>query len=310
MIALLLVGFVKAQTTSTFEENVLPDSSYYDGADGVGGFTSGNAYFENYFDFGFWLGGWAYSNITDTVTQPSDFMTQLYSVRETSGYSASENFAIGTDGAIVKLTGVAAGKSVAGFYITNSTYAYNSMKLGDGFAKKFGGASGNDPDYFKLVIKKYQGGTLATDSVEFFLADYRFADNTQDYIVKEWTWVDLGALGDVDSLVFSLSSTDNGAFGMNTPAYFCIDNLVTNNSPSGFAELSGPKDVHIFPNPCVNTLNIAFDHLLSTYSITGMDGKLLMNGHASGNISLDVSTLPAGVYVLEVNGKKTKFVKQ
>ncbi|MEZ4953573.1 MAG: DUF4465 domain-containing protein [Saprospiraceae bacterium] len=31
-------------------------------------------------------------------------------------------------------------------------------------------------------------------------------------------------LGHVDSL-FTLSSSDAGVFGMNTPAYFCLDNL-------------------------------------------------------------------------------------
>ena len=67
---------------------------------------------------------------------------------------------------------------------------------------------------------------LGTDSVDFYLADYRFADNSEDYIVKDWTFVSLEALGDVDSLLFSLTSTDNDSmFGMNTPAYFCMDNF-------------------------------------------------------------------------------------
>ncbi|MBT3193431.1 MAG: DUF4465 domain-containing protein, partial [Verrucomicrobia bacterium] len=48
----------------------------------------------------------------------------------------------------------------------------------------------------------------------------------EDYIVGEWTWVDLTSFGPaVKSLHFSLSSSDNGAWGMNTPAYYAIDDL-------------------------------------------------------------------------------------
>ena len=100
------------------------------------------------------------------------------------------------------------------------------MRDGDGFAKKFGGVSGNDPDFLKLTITGFNGAA-ATGSVDFFLADYRFANNAQDYIVKAWTFVDLSSLGAVTRLGFDLTSTDNGPFGMNTPGYVAIDTLTT-----------------------------------------------------------------------------------
>jgi hypothetical protein len=99
------------------------------------------------------------------------------------------------------------------------------MSNGDSFSKRFGGTSGNDPDFFRLTVEGLVGGNPVSPVVEFFLADYRFADNSQDYIVDEWTWVDLSSLGEVDGLRFSLDSTDNGSFGMNTPAYFAVDNM-------------------------------------------------------------------------------------
>jgi hypothetical protein len=40
-----------------------------------------------------------------------------------------------------------------------------------------------------------------------------------------WTWIDLISPGDVIGLEFSLSSSDAGTYGMNTPAYFAMDNL-------------------------------------------------------------------------------------
>ncbi|MCW5623505.1 MAG: DUF4465 domain-containing protein [Burkholderiales bacterium] len=99
------------------------------------------------------------------------------------------------------------------------------MLNGDFFAKAFGGASGDDPDWFALTITGHDAAGDATGTVDFHLADYRFADNSLDYVVTDWTLVDLSALGTVSSLTFSLSSSDVGDFGMNTPAYFALDNL-------------------------------------------------------------------------------------
>jgi hypothetical protein len=100
----------------------------------------------------------------------------------------------------------------------------------EALAKKFGGDSGNEEDFFKLEIQGFRG-TVATGSVDFFLADYRFADNTQDYLVDQWARVNLSSLGAVDSLKFALSSSDLGQFGMNTPAYFAMDRIAFSAVP-------------------------------------------------------------------------------
>ncbi len=59
---------------------------------------------------------------------------------------------------------------------------------------------------------------LGAGTVEFLLAD-------GSDIVNTWAWVDLNTLGSVKSLEFALSSSDSGAFGMNTPSYFAMDSL-------------------------------------------------------------------------------------
>jgi hypothetical protein len=111
-------------------------------------------------------------------------------------------------------------------YVTNNDSAYYSILNGDAFSKKFGGNSGNEQDWFMLTItgKDVDGGVTGT--VDFYLADYRFVDNDADYIVNTWQYVDLTSLGAVKSLEFSLSSSDVGDWGMNTPAYFALDTLV------------------------------------------------------------------------------------
>ncbi|MGQ9845943.1 MAG: DUF4465 domain-containing protein [Bacteroidales bacterium] len=235
------IGIINAADSFSiayFDELPLAPDSYWNGSDGSGGFSINEAFFTNDYDptYGSWS-GFAYSNMRDDSTAG---YTNQFSAITRGGMNATDtggtNYAIGfvpldwmggTYKPIpIKVTfSDSLEHALSGFYVTNSTYAYLSMKNGDSFAKKFGGASGNDPDYFKLLIFGKRMDNTYTDTVEFYLADYRFADNTKDYIVDNWRWVDLQSLGAVKELFFTLESSDVGAYGMNTPAYFCIDNF-------------------------------------------------------------------------------------
>jgi hypothetical protein len=178
------------------------------------------------------------------------------------------------------------------------------MKEGDAFAKKFGGITGNDPDFFLLTIKKFYNGQLSADSINFYLADYRFTDNSLDYLVKDWTWIELTSLGNADSLQFSLSSSDAGAFGMNTPAYFCVDDVQTADSPlSVEGELRGAKFT-FFPNPATNYINVEFEENYRE-KVTLYDGRgvvVLQQPFWGKTGVLDVSFLNSGVYFLKAGG--------
>jgi hypothetical protein len=221
--------FAEGQTISDFENLTLSDESYNNGSDFSGGFSSGNAYFYNkhtVFPTYSSNSGFAYSNMTNVT---SGEYTNQYSAYTGEGYNGSKNFVVanvfGTAG--LKLNGNTAGTTITGFFATNTTYAALTMKNGDAFniSTKFGGESGDVKDWFKLSIKGYLNKTASATTVEFYLADYRFDDNTRDYILNTWKWVDLRSLGNVDSLSFSLTSSDNGDYGMNTPAYFAMDNF-------------------------------------------------------------------------------------
>jgi hypothetical protein len=94
------------------------------------------------------------------------------------------------------------------------------MQNGDSFAKVF---SYDDHDWFKLVIEGVDKNGNRTNTVEFYLADFRTSSSPG--IITEWTAVDLSSLGKVAEIRFDLQSSNVGAYGMNTPAYFCFDNL-------------------------------------------------------------------------------------
>lgn len=204
---------------STFESTELASSdTFWNGSDSKGSFSSGKATFKNNYDTAWKVwDGFGVSNMTDTVTRG---YTNQYSVISGSGVNYTAQYAVISQQATVVLDKQ---QVVKGCYVNNGTYPALSMKNGDGFAKKFGGTTGDDPDYFRIVAKGFIGDD--SSSTMFYLADYRSLDNNKDYIINNWDHFDLSVLGDVDSIVFSLESSDNGQFGMNTPAFFCIDHF-------------------------------------------------------------------------------------
>ena len=102
-------------------------------------------------------------------------------------------------------------------YVTNSTYAYQAIKNHNDGNENCLVKVWTKDDKFTLTITGYNG-EKETGKVQFLLADGLDVVNT-------WQHVDLKKLGLVTRITFVLSSTDNGDWGMNTPAYFCLDQL-------------------------------------------------------------------------------------
>ena len=236
-LSLLLAASIAwgAEFVVDFEYLTLAPESFNNGDPGGtgdvtnnGSFVSGGITFPNEFSrsgpFTFW-NGWSYSNVTDNTT--AGFGNQ-YSAFAGSGADGSANYGVSFGDFADNSITIPAGTSFQSIDITNTTYAALSMQNGDGFAKQFGGVTGNDPDFFRLIITGLSGGSGGTmvGDVEFYLADYRFADNSLDYIVDDWTTVDLTSLVGADTLTFSYESSDVGTFGVNTPQFFAADNLV------------------------------------------------------------------------------------
>jgi hypothetical protein len=208
------------------EDLDLPIDSFWNGADGAGSFVSGPARFLNAYDaqYASWS-GFAASSMRDTTTPGYD---NQYSAIPGGGAGSSATYALGYTGLGPAHLELAADPDaearVAGLWVANTTYAYLSMRDGDAYAKKFGGASGEEPDWFKLTITGRNAADGATGSVEIYLADYR-GEAAADELLGAWRWVELTQLGAVHSLELSLDSSDQGEWGMNTPAYFALDRL-------------------------------------------------------------------------------------
>jgi hypothetical protein len=307
----LVSSNTSAQTTADLENVTLAPNSYWNGATAnptvstSGNFTSGNVIFPNTYNGaygGYWESGWSYSNMKDSTTSG---YTNEYSAKTAAGYANSANYVVAMGGAKLKFNLTAQGKQMTGCYVTNGTFAALSMKDGDSFAKKFGGTAGTDPDWFKLKIQKYLGGILSpNDSVIFYLADYRFTNNAQDYIVKTWQYVNLTSLGNVDSLIFNLSSSDNSGGYMNTPNFFCLDNFITSD-----AITTTINDIHIndnrisiYPNPASEVLNVNSTIPFTHSEIINQLGEVIMS---STQNSININELTNGIYfILKIRFKK------
>ncbi|MBC8481715.1 MAG: DUF4465 domain-containing protein, partial [Planctomycetes bacterium] len=162
-----------------------------------------------------------------------------YSAYEGNGYNSSNYGVFYADGFLTPALDIsgAADDGKFGAYITNTTYAALSMQQSDDFAKRFGYGSwdpiseswsnpdGTDEDWFLLTVTGKDSAGDISGTVDFYLADYRFSDNGDDYMVSDWAWVDFSGLGNASTIDFALSSSDTGANGMNTPSYFAMDNL-------------------------------------------------------------------------------------
>ena len=300
------VGSLYAQhNVGDFENLTLSSESYWNGSDMLGQhnnyvfssvYSSGDYSFHNAYDttygaiYASWS-GWAYSNMTDSTT--SGFTNQ-YSAKPGGGHPiGGTNYAIGKPNSIIVFNNPD-GLSIN---ITNSTYAANSMRDGDAFAKKFTNA---DQDFFKLHIYGFYNGSIS-DSTEFYLADFTHADSTLDYIVTDWQYVEL-LPGPYDSVSFDLSSSDVGAFGMNTPAYFCIDNV--GNYPLSAVEISENK-FSVYPNPSSKLINLKSLENNDEYMISIFDifGKEIIHNLKNPK-QIDISSFAKGQYILKIESEE------
>jgi hypothetical protein len=217
LFVLIIAGIASVSFAAVNFDNLsLSSESYWNGSDFSGGFTSGNASFNNTFtDWGYGVTsweGWAYSNKSDNLT--AGYGNQYSTI--TGSAQSGSNYSIGFVGwyGLPSMT-FSSSQVVEGFYVTNTTYVYYAMLNGEGPANKF-----DSSDWFKLTIIGLNELNASVGSIDFYLA-------SEGNIVNDWEYVNLSTLGAVKSLQFSLSSSDNDPhFGMNTPAYFAMDTVI------------------------------------------------------------------------------------
>ncbi|MFZ9755456.1 MAG: DUF4465 domain-containing protein [Bacteroidia bacterium] len=201
------------------------------------------------------------------------------------------------------------GMTILSFYIANTTYAFNSMKNGDMFAKKFGGNSGSDADSFVLEIESFmEGNSMSKQRVA--LADFRSSNSNEDSIMGGWNLVFLQSFLQ-DSIVFRLFSSDNGDFGINTPAFFALDRILVGRTES-VEQLPTLADLSAFPNPSFGAIELRSSWPIDGVQVQDVQGRVMAADVQSlglGRAKVSMHAAP-GVYTLRVqSGAQTKSLR-
>jgi hypothetical protein len=319
ILSLLTISNSFAQFLSDFEDfSLAPESAFYGQDQVTDGDTilqSGYCSLSTNYNSGWGsYSGWAVSNVTDNTTP--GWANQFSSIA--GGGDLSTNYGI---------CYVSDFNSNAVYFndfedifdyvmITNTTYAYYSMLDGDNFSKPFGAdtnAQGvidgtNGEDWFLLTLYGLGSDSLRTgDSVNFYLADFRFSNDAQDYIVNYWEPVDISIMQPIFGLEFELSSSDTtGGFGMNTPAYFALDNF-------GFYGGVGENEIsklEVYPNPTNGIVKIQTE-INEQISIYDAAGKIIFTAVANTNsFEIDLSDFENGLYfITAVSGDEFRNAK-
>jgi hypothetical protein len=93
---------------------------------------------------------------------------------------------------------------------------------------------------------------------------------------------------------------------MNTPAYFCVDDIVV--SPvSGLAPAKSLEALSISPNPAKHNLQIQGLMEGESWTITDALGQILASGKGDSNrLNVSVEEWKPGIYFLQTKGRKAQ----
>ena len=291
ILAFFMAAMAFAQEPATFEDVQLSSSGIWTPPEGENEMSSGGWIFTNYYSSYFW-GGFTASNRTDLNQSGLDAQ---YTAATGCGYDGSTQYAVSYTMGVQTEVYAADGQShiVTGCYVTNNLWTYQDILQGGYGEPPYGGTTGNDPDWFKVTAigKNASGQTVGT--LDFYLADYRFANNAEDYVLNTWEWFDLSPLGSVATISFELSSSRGSGYNMITPAYFCMDNFNGGGAaPDEPPYIANPVQDVVF-NEYPQTIQVNLNGLATdpddpddqiTYSIVSNSNPSALSASMSGKI--------------------------
>ena len=188
------------------------------------------------------------------------------------------------------------GKSyeAVGVYVNLTSWAYYGVQDGSGVARAF-----TNGDRFTLTVH----GVAPNESEKEIEVELAAFDNGNLTVNRGWRYVDLSPLGQINELYFTMKSTDSGAYGDNTPAYFCLDKLmVRQKETSGLNDFAGEQTT------------LCYDRASSAVTVSGAEFAVVYDATgrkvmATDSSEFSISNLPAGVYVIRAGSSSLKIAK-
>jgi len=219
-----------------FEElDALSSNSFWDAPNGETSFTSGETTFslvgkpdlvEEWY-------GFTYSNLSG---KRNDVNQSYFSMNSAPTEYSSKIFAVLKQDPALKSSFITFDENkehlIKSISVNNTYGTRYALEQGtedeDGneLSKKFGGEDGSNKDWLKLSIIGHKADGSKTESIEFYMADYTFEAFRDNYIIRDWTTINLESLGLITKLELVLHSTDmDDEDNMRTPASICIDQI-------------------------------------------------------------------------------------
>lgn len=242
--SLFTANNVSADNVATFEDFNIPTGNYWKGnfvaADTL--IKSGDYLFTNHSEM-MYGGTWAYGSEFGISKQTDTSCSWKYSGDEFnsasgSGVNGSAQFAVAYvdnnyNRCRAYMSDTVKGTAITGCYINNTSYVADAAKGNDSYEGAF-----KTGDWFMLTATALKAdGTVKKDSL--YLIDFRSSVESEHTYLTNWTWFDFSKFGnDVKNITFTLSGTHSNAYGLLTPAYFCMDNFGAQT----------PTDVHSINN--------------------------------------------------------------
>lgn len=258
-----------------------------------------------------WNTWWGFSaSISADNTKKDNFLAYQWSNMAAGGVSFDENGKLVVDPKVPYLVGYFAegfslhptdmvfndGKNYdpQGVYINLTSYPYYCLEYGGEPARPC-----VEGDWLNLIIHG-----IAPDESEKTVTVKLFSFTDGDMTINRgWKYVDLTELGTVNEIYFTMDGSDKSSWGLNTPAYFALDKLSVK-----------PAAEDAIENPEAPKITIRYDRATKTVSWSGAEyadvqdtlGRTVMSSD-SGEMNL--STLPAGVYVVRAGSKTLKLAR-
>jgi len=227
-----------------FEEfELAPNTAWNGDPDAEDGSSFSSSYLTLYNinipDWSYWE-GFAYTNGTDVNTYGYSNLSAIVG----SGNGNSENYVTCYMG-YYNMSGLKIDTEHSGDFTNRGAYfclpTYVSKYIDDeniSFAENH--------FYYSVKITAYAAGE-EIDNREIVMADFR---EDASYKMDDWTFVDLSWIANADSLYFLAIGNDTaGGWGLNTPAYFCMDDFGAQNPYPAVVDF---EELELAPNTAWN----------------------------------------------------------
>lgn len=151
------------------------------------------------------------------------------------------------------------------------------------------------PDRYQILVS-----TTTTDITAFTRADSVIAEY-EDWTERSINLSDSGYVDQTIYVAFRLTSYDKFKL-------YLDDISVVIEDPVGLNENAAPQVV-LYPNPASSTVYISSEETMKDYRILAMSGQIVASGKPSNN-SIELSSIPAGTYLLELRTEDNRVVRQ